>query len=125
MGKKILIVDDEHLVSKSIERLLKKKGYEVFICSDGDAAIRKVEGDQFDLVICDIRMPKLSGIDTIKQIRSITKARGNKSPKEIMITGYADDDLIRDVEALKVGDYIHKPFDVRDLLNSIKSILGE
>ena len=116
---KILLIDDEELVLKSIAKLLHKEGYEVVSCHGGEEAIQKVRGDSFELIVCDVRMPKLSGIETLKQIREVLRSRRQSAP-EILITGYADEMTAKEIEALQVADYLYKPFDLRDFLACIK-----
>jgi len=120
---KILLIDDEDLVVRSLEKLLKKEGYEVVPVRDGASAIKKVEESPFDLIVTDIRMPHLNGIETICQIRQILKRKGASQIPEICITGYADEELNKKAEELGVADYLYKPFDLRDFLDCVKKNL--
>lgn len=117
MKKHILVIDDEELVTDSIRRLLKKQGYNVTIAQNGADAIdkAKVKEDGFDLIIADIRMPEMDGIEIIKRIRGILK----KSVPEILITGYASEDSLKQAQKLKVADYIYKPFDIRQFMEVV------
>ena len=117
---KILLVDDEELVVKSIERLLKKEGYEVVSLKNGQEAIRKVSEMDFNLLITDIRMPSLNGIEMIRQVRNQLKSKGKPPIPEICITGYADNDLNRQARELGVADYLYKPFDLVEFLACVK-----
>ena len=123
MPKKILLVDDEELVIKSVSKLLNKQGYEVLTCDAGEDAINAIRKENFDLIVCDIRMPRMTGTETIKQIRKELKAKNKTSVPEILITGYADDETNKEAEALKVADYIYKPFDLADFLNCVNKHL--
>src|SRR3989338_10162723 len=67
--KRILVIDDEELVLKSVTKLLEKEGYEVAACRSGKEALEKTKKEAFDLIVCDVRMPKLNGIETLKKIR--------------------------------------------------------
>ena len=125
MKRKILLIDDEELVIKSVNRLLTREGYEVANCKSGEEALEKIKTELFDLVVCDIRMPHLTGIETIKKIREFQVKTGRKVMPEILITGYADDVANKEAEALCVADYIYKPFDLRDFLTCIKKHMGE
>ena len=120
MRRKILLIDDEELVIKSVSKLLTKEGYEVVSCKNGEEALEKVKSELIDLIVCDIRMPNLTGIDTVRKIREFQTEAGRKVAPEILITGYADEGAIREAEALQVADYIYKPFDLRDFLTCIK-----
>lgn len=120
MAKKILLVDDEELVIRSVGKLLQKQGYEVLMASSGEEAIGLVQKESIDLVVFDVRMPQMNGIEAIKVIRQYQKKVGRKAIPEILITGYADESMMREAEALKVADCLYKPFDVRDFLASVK-----
>lgn len=65
MRKKILLIDDEELVIKSVGKVFDKEGYESIICRSGEDAVAKAKDNSLDLNVCDIRMPKLNGIETI------------------------------------------------------------
>ncbi len=120
MKKKILLIDDEELVIKSLLRLLSVEGYEVVVAKSGVEATEKVKQADFDLIISDVRMPGLNGIETIEQIRDYLKRLNKKTIPEILITGYADIDKYEKAMDLKVVDYLYKPFDISDLLSLVK-----
>lgn len=122
-AKKILIIDDEMLVIESVERLLRTQGYDVTSCQTGRDAVESVKKSDFDLIITDIRMPDLNGIDALSKIREVLKEKGGKRIPEICITGYADDETTQRAERLGVSDYIYKPFDLKDFLDRVKRVL--
>ena len=123
--KTIMLIDDEDLVVKSVEKLLRKEGYDVITYRNGKDAIENIDKHDVHLIICDIRMPGLSGVETIKRIREIQKNDKEKQVPEILITGYADQNANAEAEELKVSNYLYKPFDLRVLLAAIKKSLGE
>lgn len=116
MPKKILLIDDEELITKSIGKLLRKRGYDVLTAKSGEEALDLVQKEFLDLIVSDVRMPTMNGIETIKTIRQFQKKVGRKAVPEILITGYADDAMMREAERLKVADCLYKPFDIRDFL---------
>lgn len=120
MAKNILIVDDEEIITKSLQKLLKKEGYGVIIANNGLDAVEKVKYNDFDLIVLDIRMPQMDGIETIKKIREFLKENGKASISEIVITGYADEGKYKNAIDLEVADYIYKPFEINDFLEAIK-----
>lgn len=125
MAKKILVIDDEELITKSLLKLLSAEGYDVSVVRNGKDAVEKIESNNFDLVISDVRMPELDGIETIKQIRSSLKKSNKRQIPEIIITGYADKEKYEVAMLdLKVHDYIYKPFERTDFLKSIKKALS-
>jgi heterodisulfide reductase subunit C len=108
----ILIVDDEKVVCKSCERILKPKGHDVDSALSGEEALDNIEKKEYEVVITDLKMP---GIDGMKLL-DIVKEK-YKKVDVIMITGYASIDT--SVEAMKLGafDYLPKPFTPEELIN--------
>jgi len=115
MAKKILVIDDEEIIIKSLSKLLEKNGYEVFIAKNGQDALVMVEEVEFNLVIADIRMPGMNGVETVESIK--------KKIPTIFITGYADEDIEKKAQDLDPIAYIYKPFDIKELVDKIKETL--
>jgi len=114
--KKILIVDDELLILRIISDILSKEGYEVKTAINYFNASQLLDGEKFDVVITDIRMPEKSGIDLLTHVREI-----NSDIPVILMTGFAT--LESAVEAVKQGafDYLTKPLD----FNKLKRIVSQ
>jgi len=125
MPQSILLVDDEEMVTRSLQNLLQKKGYDVTVANDGKEAVELVRSREFDLMITDIRMPRIDGLSTIKIIRSILDGAGRKRVPEVVITGHACDEYMNEAERLKVSDCLYKPINIFDLLKSIKHAIGK
>lgn len=119
MSKKILVIDDEELVTESLKKLLNKAGYEVVVVNNGMRALESVKDNNFDLIVSDIRMPDMNGIEIIKEIRCYLKEKGKPSIPEILITGYASGENLVEAEDLNVADYIYKPFNIKEFLETI------
>ena len=119
-SKKILIIDDEELIIRSLEKLLEREGFTVFLAKNGQQALAMVEKDTFNLIIADIRMPGINGVDTVD---SILKRKDFEGTPVIFITGYADSDIKRRATELKPLAYIYKPFDIRELVNKVREAL--
>ena len=117
---KILIVDDDQGMREFLEILLAREGYDVTLASGGKEAIGLCRKYKFDLVITDLKMPKVDGIDVLKTIREI-------SPETmvILITAFASGETA--LAAMKEGahDYLEKNFDVEDLKTVIKDALSK
>ncbi len=118
LKEKILAVDDEQSMREFLEIMLKKEDYRVSLASNGEEVLRLIEKDIFDLVLLDIRMPKMDGIAVLKKIKAL-------SPETIviMITAYASADTA--IKAMKEGayDYITKPFKIEEIKLIIKNAL--
>lgn len=123
-SKNILLIDDDKLVLRTITRFLKQQGCSVDTASSGEEAIKKAEKLNFDLIIVDVRMPGLNGIETIKRIRTSYTKSNRQSAPEIVITGYLDPKAQREAEKIGITDYIYKPFAISDFIKSVKKKLG-
>lgn len=121
MSKKILVIDDEEILTATFVKLLETAGYFVLVASRGEDAVVMVEEDNFDLVICDIRMPGQDGVRTIQKIK---KLQGKTDMPVIFITGYADEALEKEANRLNPVAYIYKPFDAFKLLDLIKKVVS-
>lgn len=115
---KILIIDDDDQLRKSFERLLKEEGYQVISAPSGEAGLDKTEKENPDLVILDMRLPGMNGLETFQAIHRLEP----KLPVIIM-TAYGTTETA--IEATKMGafDYILKPFDIPEMLSIIRQAL--
>ncbi len=121
MKKKILVVDDEKIVLVSIKKLLEKEGYQVVISESAKDALNEIKNSNFSLLICDIRLSGEDGIELIKKIRNYLQNAGRGKIPEILITGYADINRYQEAAGLGINDYLHKPFDNKDLIFAVKT----
>src|ERR671922_144379 len=114
---RILLVDDEQSVQTLLSYPLRKDGYEVVGARDGREALDRFAEQRFDLVVLDIMLPKLDGIEVCRRLRSRSQV------PIIMLT--AKDDEIDKVVGLEMGadDYITKPFSVREFRSRVKAAL--
>jgi DNA-binding NtrC family response regulator len=108
--ERILVVDDEVEVCKVLKEFLASKGYEVHTALDGSTAISKVKEVRPHIVLLDIIMPGMGGIDVLKEIKGIDHRVG-----VIMVTAVADHELARRAIELGAYDYITKPMDLNYL----------
>jgi DNA-binding response OmpR family regulator len=119
MAKRLLFVDDEEALRTVVQEQLAMEGFDVATAEDGDVAIEMLEKDSYDLVLLDIRMPRMDGLTVLKEMRS-RKLR----PRVIMLTGA--DDLSVAIQSVKLGanDYVTKPYEIRNLLACINRVLA-
>jgi len=104
MIKKIMVVDDEPAVCNTLRKFLTTKGYEVITVLSGQEAIEKVREEKPNIILLDIRMPGMDGVETLKRIRDIDKEAGI-----VMITAVKEDEIGRKCLGLGAYDYITKP----------------
>ncbi|MFH0985266.1 MAG: response regulator [Candidatus Omnitrophota bacterium] len=124
MKKQILVIDDEELITKSLVLALEKSGYEVLVAKRCDEAMAMAEAIDFDLIVSDIRMPGIDGIETVRRILDLMTKRGVKHAPRIFMTGYADQAAEEGAMTLKPQAYILKPFDLMLFLEEVKKALG-
>ena len=117
MKKKILIVDDEEVVRKLLRLLLDKLGYEVKEAADGEQAIEELSKDVFDLLICDILMPKKDGWEVIKEAKSNSKSMN--MPVILLTAKNGDSDVFKGYD-LGANYYMTKPFTKAELLYGLR-----
>jgi DNA-binding NtrC family response regulator len=116
MSKTILVVDDEKEICTVLSDNLSQEGYRVFTANSGKTALELVKKEKPDLVLLDIRMPEMDGIEVLRRIKKM-----KKEIVVIMLTAYGTLETARKAMKLGAYDYITKPFD----LFSLKSIVKE
>ncbi len=114
---RILLVDDEQSIQTLLSYPLRKEGYQVVQATDGRQALERFEEQPFDLVVLDLMLPKVDGLEVCRQLR------GRSSVPIIMLTARSDE--IDKVVGLELGadDYITKPFSLREFSSRIKAAL--
>ena len=117
MAKKVLVVDDEKLIVKGIRFSLEQDGMEVDCAYDGEEALEMVQAKEYDIVLLDIMLPKLTGLEVCQQIREFSTV------PVVMLTAKGDDmDKILGLE-YGADDYITKPFNILEVKARIKAII--
>jgi len=113
---RILVVDDEELIARLLTGVLEGEGHEAVYVTDGDAALDRLQAEDFDLLVTDLRMPKMDGMRLIEEAKAVRPGLD-----ALIMTGYASAETA--VRALRhgVSDYLSKPFSVGD----IKSAVGK
>jgi two-component SAPR family response regulator len=113
----ILLVDDDETLNQSLTLLLQTEGYRVTPALSGERALELAALQYFDLVLCDVRMPGMSGIDAIGALKDLLT-----DADFIVMTAYASNDAPVEALRLGVGDYLSKPFDLPSFLEKIGAI---
>jgi DNA-binding response OmpR family regulator len=115
---KILIVEDEPNMRMGLRDNLEFEGYEVSIAEDGEKGLRMIRENQYNLIILDVMMPKMSGLDVCKTIRK----EGVQTPVILLTAKGEEIDKVLGLE-LGADDYVTKPFSLRELLARVKAVL--
>lgn len=117
MAKRILLVDDEPLIVKGLKFALESDGYETDSAGDGEQALEKIQDGNFDLILLDVMLPKMSGIEVCQAVRE------KSDVPIIMLTAKGEDmDKILGLE-YGADDYMTKPFNILEVKARIKTIL--
>ena len=114
---KILLIEDEKIMRVTLQDAIRKKGYEVVSCETGAEGLEQFKRENFDVVVTDLKLPKISGMEVLKTVRET-----NNDTYVILMTAYGT--VNSAVEALKIGayDYLTKPFSHDELLLTLKKI---
>jgi two-component system response regulator PilR (NtrC family) len=117
---KLLVVDDERSMRELLSIVLRREGYDVTLAENGRAAIDQLERGRFDLLVSDIKMPDMTGVDVLRAAKRL-----DPDILGIMITAFASADTA--IEAMRLGahDYLSKPFDVDELKMKVRNALEQ
>lgn len=123
--KRILLVEDDPLVGESIKTLLEKEGYDVRLVTLGVAALDPAFSEVLDLVISDVRMPGMNGLEAIRAIREVRKQFDKPPIPEIVLTAYDDKAMSDEARRLGIRDFILKPFEVKSFLAAVRKRISD
>jgi two-component system phosphate regulon response regulator PhoB len=117
---KLLIIEDERSLQEVLTYSLEKEGFEVSVASDGQDGLRRVAAEQPDLVILDLMLPVIDGLEVCRQIRSDSRTRGIRI---LMLTARSEE--VDEIVGFNMGadDYVTKPFKIKPLVHRIKALL--
>lgn len=119
MVTRILVVDDESYVRELLERVLQRRGHEVHLAADGEAALELLAKNTYDLVVTDVVMPGIDGFDLLRRVKATYPG-----VTVIVLTGYARKQSISDFLLYGADEYLSKPFQVQALLESVDRVVG-
>ena len=115
--EKILVVDDEPLACEFLKKFLGKQGYEISMATTGEQALELIQAERLHLVLLDIRMPGMNGMEVMRRAKAIDPALGF-----IMVTAIRDDHIGRKALSEGAYDYITKPVDIEYLKTSMSLV---
>ena len=121
---RILAIDDDLLVRESMKMLLQANGFEITVAASGKEALEFLAKETFDLVLTDIRMPEMNGIETLKAIRAERAKFGKPPLPEIVLTAYDDESAKQEAQKLGIREFLLKPFDLDEFLAVIRKNLN-
>lgn len=118
---KILVCEDEEILLTSLEFRLKKQGFEIILAKDGKEALEKIKTESPDLIVADVMMPHVTGLELIKFVRKKMKS----DMPIIMISALGNDETVLEAFRLGATDFISKPFKPSELVLRIKMVFQE
>lgn len=113
---KILIVDDSMFMRKILKDILSKEGHNIIEAENGAECLAKCDSEKPDLVLLDIIMPEVDGIEVLKKIGKLAKI--------VVISAVGQEKMVEEAKSLGALDYIVKPFDNEKVIEAVKKVLG-
>ncbi|GBF12532.1 response regulator [Tepidibacillus infernus] len=118
--KKILIVDDQYGIRVLLYEVFGKEGYQTFQAANGKAALEIVQKESPDIVLLDMKIPGMDGLEILRHIKKI-----DQSMNVIMMTAYGELDMIKEAKKHGIITHFTKPFDIDELRETVRTILFE
>jgi len=115
---RILLVDDEAPIRMTLERLLQRRGYVVMVAASGEEALTQLAQHRFDLLLLDLRLPRISGLDIARHAQSLQPA-----PAILLLTGHASLEAASDTPRLETFEYMLKTSSPQDVLARVAAII--
>lgn len=123
MGKKILIAEDSSVILNLTKKILMQQHYEIDGAKDGEEVLKKLETEDYDLILMDINIPKMDGMECTKQIRALEDKSKSSTPI-FAITGNAKNYSIEDFTAVGINEFLQKPINFDQLVNLAAKYIG-
>jgi len=122
MKKKVLVVDDDQNIAELVKNVLELEGFEVRIANSGKNCMMMLVEFQPDLILLDIRMPDMSGIEVAKEMK---KDKANEKRKIVFLSAHYGDVAKEDLKDLRIKEFIEKPFENNELVEKIKKVIKD
>lgn len=120
MNAKLLVVDDQMGVRRLLFEAFKEEGFAVELAASGQEALEKVKADMPVLILMDMKMPGMNGLETLHEIKKITD-----DVLVIMMTAYGELEIVAEAMKLGIKEYVTKPFDINELRGLVKKVIAE
>lgn len=120
-GIDVLVVDDQPGVRMLLGEVLAEQGYVVDVAENGYKALDKIDSHKPRIVLMDVKMPLLNGLETI---RLLYKNKNNRQPIVVLMTAYGEDEMVREAKKMDVQHFIIKPFDVNEVSQVVTDLLA-
>lgn len=114
----ILVIDDQPGIRRLLAEVLQEDGYDVAVAANGQEALQKVKEITPSLILMDMKMPGMDGLETFRELKKIGKAE-----RVVMMTAYGELELVKEALSLGAYKYITKPFDINVIKTTIKEAI--
>lgn len=121
MSKKILVAEDSSVIQNLTKKILSLQNYQISVVKNGEQVIEKLQAEPFDLLLLDIFMPKMDGMECARQIRKLPGS--NATIPIIAISGNANNYTMEDFKAAGINDYLPKPLNYDTLVEMVNNYL--
>ena len=121
MNKKVLIAEDSSVIQNIAKKVLEFQNFDITSAKNGKEVLSKMANEHFDIILMDINMPQMDGMECAKQIRALTDTTKSQIPI-IAITGNAKNYSMDDFKAVGINEYIPKPIDFDSLIETVKKL---
>lgn len=120
-SKKVLIAEDSSVIQNLTKRILQVQNYEIFSAKNGLKVLEMLEKDDFDIILMDINMPQMDGMECAKKIRALEDTKKAQIPI-VAITGNAKNYSMEDFNDVGINDYLQKPLNFDHLVEMVKNL---
>lgn len=120
-SKKVLIAEDSSVIQNLTKKILQIQNYQIFSAKNGVQVLSMLEKEDFDIILMDINMPQMDGMECAKKIRALGDAKKSKIPI-VAITGNAKNYTMDDFKSVGINDYLQKPLNFDNLVDTVKNL---
>ena len=120
-SKKVLIAEDSSVIQNLTKKILEIQNYQIFSAKNGVQVLEMIEKEKFDIILMDINMPKMDGMECARQIRALGGAEKSQIPI-VAITGNAMNYSMDDFKQAGINEYLQKPLNFDNLVDTVKNL---
>lgn len=120
LGGKLLVVDDQMGVRRLLFEAFNEEGYQVELAGSGHEALEKVRKTAPDIILMDMKMPGMNGLETLHEIKKV-----DDTVPVVMMTAYGELEIVAEAMKLGIKEYVTKPFDINELRGLVKKVIAE
>ncbi len=124
MGKKILVIDDAASIRQVVSMVLAEEGYDIIEAVDGVDGLEKLKGSDVDIIVCDVNMPNMNGVEFLEQVKTNEEFSSYKFLPFIMLTTEAGQEMKEKGKKLGAKAWLVKPFQPEMLIDAVKKLVG-